>query len=218
MSLRTDVIGILKSPNCRRINFAMGAIRISGTDYDTVAKCNENRHIQVVQSRKMPAHFALYYRKYKCFVMGGTLSRPLVVHEGTHAVNDWYKRKISDVEDEASAYVAQMVFMLVEQPGLIQPLQSPSATRTRIQYLQRCLLGQQGCNDSAIAEAASLAIDILAGKRMNPASLYDLRSALDRDPGTHTDPATKERAYDGILRVEIPTDYLRQIDGTVIDP
>jgi hypothetical protein len=217
MSLRTDIIDIMKSPHCRRINFQTETIRISGVDYSTIARCIENRHIQVVQSGSLPSTKAVYKRTFNCFIVGSSPSRNLVVHEGTHAINDWHKRNILDVEDEVSAYIAQMVFLFVENPELRTAAQQPRVRQSTNQFLQQCRIDSQYCNTAAIGEASAIAIDILAGRRINADTLRGLRQALARDPDTHTDPQNPRRSYNGVLRTTIPADFLREIQGTVID-
>jgi hypothetical protein len=188
VSLRTDIIGILKAPQCQRINFQIGTVRIAGLDYGTIAQCIENGHIQVVQSAKAPSTKAAYNRTFNCFIVGSSPSRNLVVHEGTHAVNDWHKRNLQDVEDEVCAYIAQMMFLFIENPVLGAAAQQPKTKQNTGQVLQKCKIDSQFCNSAAIGEASAIAGDILAGRKMNDGTLQALRQALARDPQTHTDP------------------------------
>lgn len=216
MSLRTEIIDVLKSPHCRRINFQIGTIRISGTDYSTIAQCIENRHIQVVQSARLPSTKAVYKRSFNCFIVGSSPGRNLVVHEGTHAINDWHKRNLLDVEDEVSAYIAQMVFLFVENPALHRGAQQPRLMQRTGLFLQQCRIDSRYCNTAAIGEASAVAIDVLAGRSIAAGTLRALREALAGDPDTHTDPRNPRRAYDGILRTTLPGDFLREIQGTEI--
>ncbi len=217
MSLRTDVMTVLRSPNCGRINFQIGSIRVYGGGYRTIATCIENRQIQVVRALAVPSTVAAYNRRYDLLILGTTPSPNLVVHECTHALNDWHRRNILAVEDEVSAYIAQMMFLFLGNPALATAIQQPQVRQRTEQVLQQCRADSQFCNTAAIGEASLIAAEILAGRSPTPATLQALRTALGRDPNTQTDLSNPRRSYDGIHRTEIPATYLQQLQGTVID-
>src|SRR5262249_28466490 len=102
------------------------------------------------------------------------------IHESTHALNDWHKRYISDVEDEACAYIAQMVFTFVEKPNLQWALQQPRATLAVAGILQQCRIQRDVCNSAAVAQAGYLAIDLDPDGNVS-IIWYDTR----RDPADH---------------------------------
>ncbi len=221
MSLRTDIMQVLRSPNCRHVNFAFGSLRVSGSGYGTVADRIANRQIQVVQSSTMPSTLAAYNRRFNCFVVGAAPSRSLIVHEATHAMSDLRRARISDVDDECCAYTAEMVFALLDDPGLRARIEQPAAraqfTRNIGRTVQQCRTEPGLCNTAVIGEATLIALDILARRRVNAETLRALREVLDRDPQTHRDPARTVRVYDGISRATIPADYLSEVGGTVIN-
>jgi len=226
MSIRTDIIDVLRSPNCRRINFTLGTVRVSGAEYATIAQCVVNGHIQVVQSSVIASTMAAYYRKYNYFAVGSSPSRNLIVHEATHALNDWHKRTITDVDDEACAYVAQMVFTLIENPNLRNAIQNRASTGLAERFsqaLRQCLssevlplLDSNICNSAAVALAGILALELLAGRAMPLGTLQDLRTALDNDPNTHPGNTCEMRHYDGILHAAIPASELRELRGHLV--
>ncbi len=222
MSVRTDIMNVLRSSNCRRINFTLGRTRISGSDYATIAQCIANGHIQVVQSNAIPSTMAAFSFDYNYFAVGNSPSRNLIVHEGTHAINDWNKRGISDVDDECCAYIAQMVFLFIENPNLQNVLQQSAVVQRASQAQQQCLLSFQPwispgiCNTAAVAQAGYLAIDLLSGRAMSPGRLQDLRNALQRDPKTHPGQTCQMRRYNGILRAAIPASELQKLGGHLV--
>jgi hypothetical protein len=223
MSVRTDIMNVLRSPNCRRISFNLGQIRIFGSDYATIAQCIMNGHIQVVQSNAIPSTKAAYDRAYNYFAVGSSPSRNLIVHESTHALNDWHKRSLSDVDDECCAYIAQMMFLFIEKPNLQNALKQSAATQRASQTQQQCLLSDlqpwinpQICNTAAIAQAGYLAIDLLANRAMSPGKLQDLRNALERDPNTRPSRTCQMRSYNGILRTTIPASELQKLGGQLV--
>lgn len=220
MSVRTDMINVLRSPTCRRIDFTLAGVHVSGAEYATIAQCIVNGHIQVVQSSLVPATMAAYDRKYNYFVVGSSPSPNLIVHEGTHALNDWHKRSISDVEDEACAYIAQAFYLLIENPRLRTALEQPGPigpAQEASRVLQQCRtsgapwfpwIDPKICNTAAIQQAGYLALDLLNGRAMSASTLQDLRFALDHDPHTHIG-TSNVRTYDGILRTAIPSSRLQ---------
>ncbi len=214
MSIRTDIIDALRSPFCQRINFHIGSIRIQGTDYTTIATHIQNQTIQVVQSSVAPSTVAAYNKMYNCFITGTSPRRSLIIHEATHAINDSYRLNIADVEDEASAYIAEMIFRFAEDPLLRWNMQQPRVVRNEAAALQQCGIDPSACYAAVIGAASAIADDVLARGRIEDATLQPLRQALILDPNTHT--GSPMRSYDGIARVAIPTSYLQSIQGNII--
>ena len=99
MSIRTDIIDVLKVTQLPAHQLHAGNGCASLAEYATIAQCVVNGHIQVVQSSVIPSTMAVYRRRYY-FAVGSSPSRNLIVHEATHALNDWHKRTITDVDDE----------------------------------------------------------------------------------------------------------------------
>ena len=102
MSLRTDIIALMRSPACQAMNLTIDRTRIAGSDFRQIATCIESRSIQVVRSAVAGSR-AAYNRRYNCLLVGPAPSANLVVHEAVHAINDWYRRSLVDVEDEVLA-------------------------------------------------------------------------------------------------------------------
>jgi hypothetical protein len=220
MSVRTDIMRTLGSPHCRHINFTLGGgtVQVQGSRYATIARRIASRQIQIVQSSRVPSTSAGYNKTLNCFIVGTAPSRRVIVHEATHAINDWRRVRISDVADECCAYIAEMVFTLAEDPGLRASIRgSRDQFIQRLgQFMQQCRIDPGLCNATAIGEATLIALDILAQRPVSAGTYRALREALDRDPQTHRDPATTVRAYDGLSRTTIPADFLREFSGTVI--
>ena len=217
MSLRTNIITVLRSRHCSRINFNTGAVRINGADYSRIARCVENGQIQVVRSSSVPSSIAIYNKRFNCFVIGSSFSNNLIVHEATHAINDMHRQSIIDVDDEVCAYLAQMIYLFTENPGLQRQMQQPQTIQHSAQAVNLCRTDAQYCNTAAIGLASGIAISFLAGRRIDRTTLLPLRNALNRDPNTHVDPGNPRRSYNGIIRTTIPAEFLRYFQGVIME-
>ena len=217
MSARSLIIAALRSTSCRQLNFQTGAVNINAPAYGTIAMCVENRQIQVVLSSVFPSTHAMYHKAFNCFVTGNSPSQNLIIHEATHAINDWYRRSIQDVDDEVSAYLAQMIFLFSQNLSLQRSMIQPQVVSNTRQVMALCRTDERYCNSAALGLAAGIAINFLSGGRIDRGTLRPLWDALNRDPDTHRNPASTLRSYNGISRTGIPEAMLRDYQGTIVE-
>lgn len=123
MSLESDIQALLRSPQVREINFRLRGIRVTGTGFAGLANhFSENpipERIQVFpNSDRVPPQFgAEYFFAEDRIDLGfDSLSDPIaqgvIVHECTHALNDFRGILTNTRSNESSAYIAQAWFWL----------------------------------------------------------------------------------------------------------
>ena len=216
MSLLTDTLSILRSAECQRVNFRLESIRVYGDGYKTIAKNIETGHIQIVMSSAISSQVAAYDSQYNCLILGRTPKPNLIVHECTHALNDWHKRKIIAVDDEASAHIAQMMYVLLKDRSLNNLIAELNLQHRADFFAQRCGINPQSCNTAAVGAAAVIAGDLLNARKPTFYRLQQLRNAIQRDPKYRATAANRTRAYNGIRRTPIPAALLTKLQGAVI--
>lgn len=217
MSLFTDIVNILNAPECQRINFQIESIRVYGDGYKTIAKTIKNKHIQIIKSLVLPSNMAAYNRKYNCLIIGQSPKPDLIIHECTHALNDWHKRNIIAIDDEASAYIAQMMYVMIKDRTLNNFIAQLNLEHRSDVFAKRCGIDPRFCSTAVVGAAAVIAGDLLNCKQPSADRLQKLRNAIQRDPKYVMNASNQTRAYDGILRKAFPATELRRIQGTVID-
>jgi hypothetical protein len=214
MGLRTNIINLLASAAPARTDFTLFGSRILGRDYGTIATAIRNGHIQIVQSATMPSTLAAYNRALNCFTVGANPSDSLLVHEATHAINDWHGRSLRGTDDEGLAYVAQMVYLCRLNPAMRAAALSDTTRERTDQSLMMCGSSSRLCSQSTIGYATIIAATLMEGRAPAPELLQSFQRALAADPNTVA-PAAR-RVYNRITRVEVPADYLRQVAGRVV--
>ena len=217
MGIKANIIRLLSSQNVTLTDFTLFGYRIRGQDYSHIAACVRNGHIQIVQGTRVSSTTAAYQRRLNCITVGSNPSENLVVHEATHAINDWHARAITATEDEGLAYVAQMIFVCRKSPD-IQRAALTSTVRRRIdQSLTVCGSNRSMCNQATIGFATLIAATLRSGQTPTRETIADYRRALVADPATSVGgSASSVRHYNRIRRVEIPQAYLRQVGGRIV--
>ena len=94
MSIPGDIIQLLRSSECAKISLTLCNIAIDGGGYKAVADKIDDGRIRVLTSPDVPPDSAIYERIRNVFIVNASISRTLIVHEATHAIND-LKRKTS---------------------------------------------------------------------------------------------------------------------------
>lgn len=162
MSLRQDLIHVLKDEHTRRIAFGFGPVSLNAAGYLEVATALKAESIGVAQSSHMPSDGGRYYYKPRNrFVMGfgGTgadVSRKaLVVHESSHASFDLRSATMKVKESEAGAYIAQALYFyyawgFAEDDTLEDPTFS-TPILTAAWRIAKTVAGGGSVSDSALA-------------------------------------------------------------------
>ncbi len=214
MGLRTNIINLLASSSPARTDFTLFGRRIHGRDYGTIASAIRNGHIQIVQSATFPSGMAAYSRAMNCFTVGASPSDSLIIHEATHAINDWHGRTLRGTEDEGLAYVAQMVYVCRTNPAIRAAALSDTTRERTDQSLMMCGATSRLCSQSTIGYATIIAATLMDGRAPAADLLQNFQRALSGDPNT-LGPSVA-RVYNRVTRVEVPADYLREVAGRLV--
>jgi len=123
--LEDNIIRILESPEVRRINFQCGPVRIYGQGYRRVADAIRSRRLVCVHNTlAQQAGVALYQhavgpnRVNRLQIPDPAFPnihhKAMLVHEATHAIEDYHRRALNELDAEAAAYLAQMMYYRVQ--------------------------------------------------------------------------------------------------------
>ncbi|MBX2885442.1 MAG: hypothetical protein KTR32_36140 [Granulosicoccus sp.] len=129
MTLRAEVVAVLRDSPVDRIKFNIGNITISKTEFEKVAKAIEKDDIAVVTGSSGPKLGASYTswktRRIKdgekkmigkiTLGKGDVTKTPLgkaaIYHESTHALMDVSNHKIPMIDEEVIAYIADVMYL-----------------------------------------------------------------------------------------------------------
>lgn len=221
MGLRSDIVALLTSSDVALTDFRLFGHRICGTDYGHIAGAVRNGHIQIVQASWDPVNGrawdttrAAYNKAFNCFLVGAEPSDSLLVHEATHAINDWYGRALMPVEDEGIAYVAQMVYLCRHDPAIQMLSLSGDFARNTSYIAAHCGRDAVLCNQAVIGYATLVAGALRVGETPSASLMRDFRQALHHDPGTLFPDSIRQ--YNHIERTTIPADFIAGVRGTLV--
>jgi hypothetical protein len=127
MSLKDDVVNLLRSREAQSINFRFGTISIYGSGYGTIASAIETRHIMLenMVSRVSGALLCEYCHSVgvncvnrllvdEALDFNAPVEAQLVIHEATHAVMDYQRTRLNLLESEATAYIAGAFYCVLK--------------------------------------------------------------------------------------------------------
>jgi len=222
MSELTTILDTLRSRECQQIRFTLAGITITGGGYLRVARTLERGSIQLVRSLSLPAGKMAYNWRYNFIAVNRDPSENLIIHECTHARNDMAGRAIQVVDDEVTAYVAQLIYMKLKDPRLRSFAAVGAIARNTPLAVSQCVAtgARQPCEMATAGMASMIAEEILSGRVPTDAMVDQLRTAIRNHPD-----------YSGLLqqrrfrwhvgvgrRRMIPQSELDAIRGTVIHP
>ena len=117
---KNEVLRVLRHPSLSKINFSVGAITVDAEGYRNVAAYVEAADIKVVPGTEDIA----FYDGRLNTITTPAVNPPLdtgrsaqLLHECTHAIVDIDRLDVLRLDDEVAAYLAQLVFMRVAEPG-----------------------------------------------------------------------------------------------------
>ena len=181
MSIPGDIIQLLRSSECAKISFTLCNIAIDGGGYKAVADKIDDGRIRVLTSPDVPPDSAIYERIRNVFIVNASISRTLIVHEATHAINDLKRKAIPAIDDEVVAHVAQALFYFIATGKPISALATDVGWKA-ISTSQECLAENRNCSAAAITAAADIAIDILRGRATLLEKLERLQKCILASP------------------------------------
>ena len=133
--LDTNIRSVLESSILTKINFKFGTYRINGNEYGIVARAIRSGDIGCVYDASFGDMQMKYHTEWsasngvvdrKNTIYSGNRNFPtinhkaVVVHEATHALQDYHKRKrILAIQDEGASYLAQFLYVYSHNKGKI---------------------------------------------------------------------------------------------------
>jgi len=119
---KEDILEVLNNPLLHQIKFSVDLIKINSDEYDMVADYIESGGVTIKQGTDKVAH---YYPEIDTFeTRAGDLTldaRTNILHECTHIASDINEYKITRLEDETAAYLAQFTFLMLLAPDTDKP-------------------------------------------------------------------------------------------------
>jgi hypothetical protein len=142
--MKDEVLRVLRHPSLSKINFSVGAITVDAEGYRNVAAYVDAEDIKVVPGTEDVA----FYDGHRNTITTPAGNPPLeigraaqLLHECTHAIVDIDRLDVLRLDDEVAAYLAQLIFMRVAEPGPFpRPLPTSPAT---LGPLMRLMLAMQ---------------------------------------------------------------------------
>jgi hypothetical protein len=169
--LTSAVEAVLESATVHRMNVRVGPVHVAGADYRQVAQAMHQNRIRVLYD---PHHrmvrdsrSAYYDAGFDVMAAGFRLPsdlpmKALVVHESTHAANDVRSRSLIHADDEAGAYVAQMMYLRLAGVPSPQRMTAPDPQIDRIYETAMAVADGLLAHQSVTAATASLVAAIRA--------------------------------------------------------
>ena len=117
---KQDVLDTLNQPAVNRFKFTVGSLTVSPQGYADVRQAITDGDIDV---RPGGGADAFYDRRLNAILTQngnpplGVADRAQILHECTHAIFDAYGWASNLREDEVAAYLAQLTFMFIVNPG-----------------------------------------------------------------------------------------------------
>lgn len=186
MSLSNDVIGILKDEHARSMDFFIAGLHVNGSGLGEVAKEIGDGGIAVCANEGLKT--AGRYRATRDELqvksdlgVDDMANRALIVHEAVHALSDMRSAKMTDMQAEAAAFIAQALYQLKYRKG------------------------KKWKSTVAIFAAA---LDVVIAKKLNEQTgvtvawddYTELRKAIQEDPNYKSKDLGASAGYDGIKK------------------
>lgn len=130
MSLDERIADFLESDDVGKINFRASGTPVYGSGYGIIARAIRNRHIQCRENTLFPNASARYSHSVgpnqvnlldvsvDTSSVEGIEARGLVVHECTHALQDYHRRSLNAIDAECAAYIAQAMYWHIANRGV----------------------------------------------------------------------------------------------------
>ena len=124
MALSNDVVGILRDEHCRSMDFFIAGLHVNGSGLGAVAKEIADGGIAVCAREGMstPGRYRatrdeLQVQSDLADALKDATKRALLVHEAIHALSDLRVSKMTDMQAEAAAFIAQALYQLKYRQG-----------------------------------------------------------------------------------------------------
>jgi hypothetical protein len=199
-SCASSIVQVLRSSAATQVSFNINQVKVGG--YETIARVIDEGRILVILAPSLGSLSAYRYSG-NIWGCGRPISslgqKALAIHEATHALNDWHRRSLPAREDEAIAYIAQMLYSCVAGPTKLTKLMQQRINNAVLQCAGHS--NRQFCEPAVIGLAFDIASTILNGKAVDMKLFRRLTQLIRLDPIYATDPLISHnhiRLYDGI--------------------
>jgi len=189
MGLSNDVVGILKDEHCRSMDFYIAGLHVNGSGLAEVASQIDDGGIAVCGRDGMstPGRYRntrdeLQVQNDLAGVLDDAQNRALLVHEAVHALSDIrVSKKMTDLESESAAFIAQALYQLKYRKG--------KKWKSRVPIFVAAL-------DVVVAKN----LHEKTGETVAWEDYTDLRKAIQEDPNYKNKDLSVSAGYDGIKK------------------
>ena len=186
---KAEILAVLADPLLARMNFAVGDIMINAQQYKNVAAYIADGDIGVVSGRGALAFYDGNRNEIETQAGNPPLNladRAQILHECTHAIADVNALDVLRLTDEVAAYLAQLTYMHISQPG---PL--PTGPRGPARPMGRLTMGV-----NAVIRKYELHQPKGFGVSISDLDIWNLANDVRRHPEyttvKHTDKSTRD--------------------------
>ena len=130
MSLSERIASFLESDAVGQIHFRASGTAVYGSGYGIIARAIRNRHIQCQENVRFDRAMACYRHSVgpnqvnvldvstDAAPVEGVEACGLIVHECTHALQDYHRRSLTVIDAECAAYIAQAMYWHIATRGV----------------------------------------------------------------------------------------------------
>jgi hypothetical protein len=134
---KTEVLAVLEDPRLKSMHFSVGDITVNANEYHLVADYIRSGDIRVIPGREPVAYYDGRANTIETQAGNPPLNladRAQILHECTHAIVDINGWDVLRLEDEVAAFLAQVTYTWIAEPGPIPRAIPPAGTgpRTRL--------------------------------------------------------------------------------------
>lgn len=192
---KAEILAVLADPVLNRMNFAVGDIMINARQYKNVADYIADGDISVVVGNGALAFYDGNRNEIETQKGDPPLNlgdRAQILHECTHAIADIDGLDVLRLTDEVAAYLAQLTYMELSQPGLL-----PTGPRGPARPMGRLTMGV-----NAVIRKYELHKPKGFGVSISTLDIWNLANDVRRVPDyvnvKHTDKSTPDPKNRGV--------------------
>jgi hypothetical protein len=156
---KTEVLEVLEDYRLKKLRFSVGPVDINAFEYGQVADAIKVGAITVKAGQK---NNYSQYRPQKDLLFTKVGNPPMdlntrtnLLHECTHIISDINEVKITRLEDEAAAYLAQIAYLMLLDPSTAEPPIGPAINnmmRQGMKLVAKYKLGEPGGNGAKVSQ------------------------------------------------------------------
>jgi outer membrane protein OmpA-like peptidoglycan-associated protein len=223
-----DVLKTLGDPVLQRIDFSMDSMHVRGEAYQKIYDLIKDEQILVVEGKNPDK--ASYNADTDTIETQNTPSPPdlfnrsILVHECTHAIKDMERVTVTALGNEATAYLAQAVYLLLSDPQVQVP---PGYGHVELAIKLARKFGLDTSPGNGIRVKYDDIIDLVRRLNSNAAYRQDkarlsVANGISPKPSYKLpippEPVTTDGQYSAMSAYKVPTDVLFEFNKHDIKP